>query len=64
MLWNYMRSALPERMFAPQILRAKNLTDLLVAIHRTAGAAGDEGMPLNHRPDIDWLYAGGRDPST
>jgi hypothetical protein len=63
MLWNYLRSALPERMFSPHILRAKTLNDLLVAIHRTAGSAGDDGMLLLHRPEIDWLYAGGRDPS-
>jgi tRNA-dihydrouridine synthase len=61
MLWNYMRSALPDRMFEPQILRAKNLSDLLVAIHRTAGLEGDQGMAFKYRPDIDWLYAGGRD---
>jgi hypothetical protein len=61
MLWNYLRSSLPEQMFAPQILRAKNLTDLLVGIHRTAGSQGDEGMPLIYRSDLDWLYAGGRD---
>lgn len=63
MLWNYLRSSLPEQMFAPQILRAKNLTDLLVSIYRTAGTEGDKGMPLVYRSDIDWLFAGGRDPT-
>ena len=62
MLWNYMRSGLPEALFSPQILRSKNLTDLLVGIHRIAGQDGDAGLPIKHRPEVDWLYAGGREP--
>lgn len=62
MLWNYMRSSLPEHLFHPQILRAKTLSDLLIGIHRVAGPAGDTGLLLQHRPEVDWLYAGGKNP--
>jgi tRNA-dihydrouridine synthase len=61
MLWNYLRSSLPRDAWAPEILRAKSLSDLLQGIHRVMGPEADHGVPLTYKPDLDWIYAGGKE---
>lgn len=57
MLWSYLRSSLPPSCFEPRVLRAKSLDELLSGIRTVARDAG-ETLPLRHRGDLDWLYAG------
>jgi tRNA-dihydrouridine synthase len=62
MIWNYLRSSLPERFFAPQILRQKSIGEMMVAIiSEWLEMSGDlnQNLPLKHQPDKDWVYAGG-----
>lgn len=58
MLWNSLRSSLPEPFFAPEILRASDFPAWVSAFHQL----WDEGAPLRfrHRADLDWLYTSSR----
>lgn len=64
MLWNYWRSSLPEAYFAPQVLRARSLSELLAAIDALA-PDGDLHSIIEprYRADLDWLYSGEGRPS-
>lgn len=52
MIWNSLRSSLPELYFEPKLLRSKTLSDFLRGI-----AAIDDGeMTIRHQAAWDWLY--------
>ncbi len=58
MLWNYLRSSLPPELFSPKLLRERDLESLLFGISQLT-----KQLPLvslNHRADLDWIYAGGK----
>jgi tRNA-dihydrouridine synthase len=59
MLWNYLRSSLPSNFFAPELLRSRSVADLCQGIMDRTDK--DAPIVLTHRPDLDWIYAGGKD---
>lgn len=58
MIWNSLRSALPEVFFEPTLLRAKNLGEFLQALQTMA--APFDSLTVQHNPAIDWLYSSSR----
>lgn len=75
MLWNSLRSALPVAFFSPEVLRsrtfaqlaerlsaiARGLSEHEVSCFRTDLGSGKALITLTHRPELDWVYAGGKD---
>ncbi len=60
MLWNSLRSSLPEEFFEPQLLRKKSLGEFLQAI----AEIGPDRFELNHQSSLDWLYTSSRKAPT
>ncbi|MBP9706177.1 MAG: tRNA-dihydrouridine synthase family protein [Oligoflexales bacterium] len=65
MLWNYMRSCLPQEFFGPEPLRSKDFTGFLAAIAsfhqmwlQVNAMNKDAKLQLKHRKELDWVYAG------
>ena len=58
MIWNSLRSALPEVFFEPTLLRAKNLGEFLASIQSIAESFAS--LTIAHNPGIDWLYSSSR----
>ena len=60
MLWNYLRSSLPEGFMEPSLLRTKSLAEMLSSIKTVAIREGLKGdlWPLRYRPECDWMYSG------
>jgi len=56
MVWNSLRSSLPSEFFEPTLLRAKSLGEFLGSI----AALGPDAMPVQHVPELDWLYTSSR----
>lgn len=52
MIWNSLRSSLPEEFFEPTLLRSKNLGEFLSAIE----ALGPDRFEVKHNSALDWLY--------
>ncbi|MES2746022.1 MAG: tRNA-dihydrouridine synthase family protein [Bdellovibrionota bacterium] len=52
MIWNSLRSSLPEEFFAPTLLRSKNLGEFLSALDKL----GPEEFTVTHNKNLDWLY--------
>jgi tRNA-dihydrouridine synthase len=52
MLWNSLRSSLPEEFFAPYLLRSKTQGDFLGALREI----GPEEFTVGHNRDLDWIY--------
>ena len=60
MLWNYLRSSLPEPFFQPKILRSKSLIQFLTGIQNCHWES--DKIPLKHNPDLDWVYTSKKKP--
>jgi tRNA-dihydrouridine synthase len=58
MVWNYLRSSLPDAYFEPLLLRSKSLGELLTGLTRLDPA--DEAFTIGHRPEWDWLFTSSR----
>jgi hypothetical protein len=60
MLWNYLRSSLPEIFMEPLLMRSAKLSDFVDGIERLSEAGGFSAgyLPLRHRPDLNWMYSG------
>lgn len=58
MVWNYLRSSLPDPYFEPLLLRSKSLGELLTGLTRLDPA--DEAFTIRHRPEWDWLFTSTR----
>lgn len=58
MIWNSLRSSLPEEFFAPTLLRTKSLGEFLSSLR----LLGPESFPVGHRKDLDWLYTSSKKP--
>jgi tRNA-dihydrouridine synthase len=58
MVWNYLRSSLPDAYFEPLLLRSKSLGELLSGLTRLDPA--DEAFTIGHRPKWDWLFTSSR----
>ena len=53
MIWNYMRSSLPEEFFEPKILRSKSLSILLSSIK---DVSEKREISVGHQEMYDWVY--------
>ncbi|HET9238035.1 MAG TPA: tRNA-dihydrouridine synthase family protein [Oligoflexus sp.] len=58
MVWNYLRSSLPDVYFEPLLLRSKSLGELLTGLTRLD--PGDEAFTIQNRPEWDWLFTSTR----
>jgi len=58
MIWNSMRSSLPDAYFSPLLLRSKSLPELLEGLALLDPA--NEPLVVQHRPEWDWLYTSSR----
>jgi hypothetical protein len=64
LIWSYLRSSLPERFFAPQVLRAASVADLLSRVDALAAEGDDaDALALRHAPAHDWIYSGEKRPA-
>jgi len=59
MIWNYMRSGLPESFFEPRVLRSKTLQQFIAAI---SAIWDQELVPFKFNPHHNWIYAGEKNP--
>lgn len=60
MLWNYIRSSLPDAFLEGQIMRSNRLTDFIsgiIEISRQLGLDPDN-LPIGYHSDRDWMYSG------
>lgn len=60
MLWNYLRSSLPEAFLEPRLMRASKLSDFIGGIHEIARQLrlSPDNLPLTYRSELDWMYSG------
>lgn len=60
MLWGYLRSSLPQAFMNPLIMRAKSVSELLLAVHEISRQLDMEpdNLPLLYDADRDWIYSG------
>ncbi len=58
LLWNYLRSSLPEIFFNPLAMRSKSLKVFFEHLNHSAALCQKQDFPLHWNPEIDWLYAG------
>ena len=56
MVWNYLRSSLPDVYFTPKLLRAKNAEDFFSLLL----SLSNDSIELSHNPTWDDLYGGAR----
>jgi len=55
MIWNHLRTSLPEGFWIPDPLRAKSVRDFFCCI-KTIG--GGDFLELKHKDEWDWLFGG------
>ena len=55
MVWNYLRSSLPETFFKPTVLRSKSFGQLEEAI-RSIASSHDSLLEIKHNKDMDWIF--------
>lgn len=60
MIWNSMRSGLPEPLFAPEPLRAPSLGVFLARVDAALQAVAPE-VVFRHHEHLDWVYSGGKE---
>lgn len=60
MLWNSLRSSLPEAFFAPELLRASDFPEWVAAFTRLGADEAAGPLRFAHRPDLDWVYTSSR----
>jgi hypothetical protein len=60
MLWNYLRSSLPEPFMDPMLMRVKDLGGLLDGIQHIARAHHFDvaSLPVRHQSHYDWMFSG------
>ena len=66
MLWNYLRSSLPEAYMNPALMRVTSLPQLLNGIDEITRQLqlSPVNVPVVYNPEHDWMYSGaGRKPS-
>lgn len=60
MLWNYLRSGLPiDSNLSQRILRAADWREFLDALDHAMELFEEDEFVIRHRPDWDWVFAGG-----
>ncbi len=59
MLWNSLRSSLPEPFFEPTLLRSKSAGAFLESVQKL----GERPLELRHNPQLDWLYTSSKTKS-
>lgn len=57
LLWNYIRSSMPESFFEPKVMRSSNPAALLAAISQLF-EQNDHEYSLTYRSELDWIYNG------
>lgn len=67
LIWNYLRSSLPEEFASTDLLRANELDTFVTQLRRCYesysvkfGSSHDILLPLRHNQNWDWLYSGER----
>jgi tRNA-dihydrouridine synthase len=60
MLWNYLRTSLPEPFMEPRLMRSSSLAVLIQGIEDISRQHGYHSarLPLSYRPDLDWMFSG------
>lgn len=60
MLWNYLRSSLPDAFMAPGLMRASSLPQLIEGIHEITRhlELSPANLPVIYNPEHDWMYSG------
>ena len=60
MLWNYLRSSLPDAFMEPTIMRAKSLRLFLEHLNDICRSSEVDAkvIPLRYRHELDWMYSG------
>lgn len=60
MLWNYLRSSLPDPFMAPAVMRSSTLSDLILGIESIArqNEMTLASLELRYRREHDWMYSG------
>ncbi|WP_159455409.1 tRNA-dihydrouridine synthase family protein [Pseudobacteriovorax antillogorgiicola] len=62
MIWNYLRSSLPDPFFAPQILRSRSFETLACGIQEAAKTCTSHNATLKHQEHLDWIYTSKKKP--
>jgi tRNA-dihydrouridine synthase len=60
MIWNSMRSGLPEPLFSPEPLRAPDLATFLARVQAALETVAPE-VVFRHHEHLDWVYSGGKE---
>lgn len=65
MIWNFLRSSLPDHYNAATVLRSKSLSEFIMAVEGCHASSGfqERLVEIKHRPERDWMYAGEKNPS-
>ena len=60
MLWNYLRTSLPDAYMEPLLMRSTSLRSLIQGIEDIARQQGDDtaSLSLLHKPALDWMFSG------
>jgi len=60
MLWNYLRSSLPEAFMLPDLMRSRSLSDLILGISEISrqSALDPANLPIYYHRDRDWMFSG------
>jgi tRNA-dihydrouridine synthase len=60
MLWNYLRSSLPDPFMAPAVMRSSTLSDFILGIEGIArqNEMTSASLDLRYRRELDWMYSG------
>ncbi|MFW7379767.1 MAG: tRNA-dihydrouridine synthase family protein [Oligoflexus sp.] len=60
LIWNYLRSSLPDAFFAPKILRMNHIGEFFAAISQLCDESSD--IVVSHRAEYDWIYTSDKKP--
>jgi len=61
LIWNYLRSSLPEEWFQPAVLRSRNLGAFMEALSQIAYVQNGS-LALRWNSQYDWIYSGSKKP--
>lgn len=57
LVWNYLRSSLPQDYFAPTLLRSQSFSQFHQRLMELNEKQSGETLILQHQPHYDWLYS-------
>ena len=60
MLWNYLRSSLPNPFMAPAVMRSSTLSDFILGIEGIVrqNEMNSASLELRYHRELDWMYSG------